>query len=425
MTVDPNFAAGLAYVYLMYTVRPDVDVGIFTPTYTRVARFEDVGGVGTNKFILIGNNFTDGICQCFDSHGPGDLHFGLDGTLFISHGDAASYQDADLGNNDLQGAGHLCTQVYGPLGQDIGAWRSQSLNSLSGKIIRIDPATGLGVGPSTGLVPNPYYDAANPNSFASKVWARGLRNPYRFAVIPGTPLPGWLAVGDVGYYTYEELNIVKSPGMNFGWPCWEGLHKSTYYIATNTCIAYYANVTGPDWPVFDMPHYSDPTIANFIGNCITAGFFYSGSLYPAAYQNALLFGDYGQGWLKAIWLNADGSLQKVQDWVQLTASTDIVKIAPHPVTGNLLALSYGGDAVQNKGRITEIPPSSRRPRLRAVSCRWWLSSPRRAPTTSSAGPSRSCGTLATARPLAPLLTPRTPLRSTECTLCASPSTPRA
>jgi hypothetical protein len=54
---------------------------------------------------------------------------------------------SDAGNNNLQGYGNLCTAVFGPLGQDLGAFRAQSFNSLGGKVIRIDPATGMGVAP--------------------------------------------------------------------------------------------------------------------------------------------------------------------------------------------------------------------------------------------------------------------------------------
>jgi hypothetical protein len=34
--------------------------------------------------------------------------------------------------------------------------------------------------------------------------------------------PGDLFVIEVGEGEYEEVNAVTSPGMNFGWPCWQG-----------------------------------------------------------------------------------------------------------------------------------------------------------------------------------------------------------
>lgn len=72
--------------------------------------------------------------------------------------------------------------------QDVGAMRSQILQSLSGKLIRIDPGTGQGICPGVGTyqVHNPYCDG-NPNSRASKIYATGLRNPFRMNVRPYEP----------------------------------------------------------------------------------------------------------------------------------------------------------------------------------------------------------------------------------------------
>ena len=64
--------------------------------------------------------------------------------------------------------------------ENVGAFRSQMIDSLSGKVLRLDPLTGNGV-PS-----NPYYDPANPRAPRSRVWALGLRNPFRMTLRPGT-----------------------------------------------------------------------------------------------------------------------------------------------------------------------------------------------------------------------------------------------
>jgi hypothetical protein len=64
--------------------------------------------------------------------------------------------------------------------EDIGAFRSQLVDSLSGKVLRIDPATG------NGLPRNPYDDIADPRSARSRVWALGLRNPFRMSLRPDT-----------------------------------------------------------------------------------------------------------------------------------------------------------------------------------------------------------------------------------------------
>ena len=49
-----------------------------------------------------------------------------------------------------------------------------------------------------------------------------MRNPFRFAVRPGT---GEVWIGDVGWNTWEEINRIQSPTAavtNLGWPCYEG-----------------------------------------------------------------------------------------------------------------------------------------------------------------------------------------------------------
>ena len=62
------------------------------------------------------------------------------------------------------------------------------------------------------------------------MWALGLRNPFRFDIKPDTPPGTILVVGcDVGWATYEEINIVQA-GANLGWPCWEGLRHLLVYV---------------------------------------------------------------------------------------------------------------------------------------------------------------------------------------------------
>ncbi len=57
-------------------------------------------------------------------------------------------------------------------------YRSQMPNSYNGKVLRLDPLTGNGIGPVNGLKPNPYYNAQNPASVESRTWAKGVRNSY-------------------------------------------------------------------------------------------------------------------------------------------------------------------------------------------------------------------------------------------------------
>ena len=102
-----------------------------------------------------GTPVRDCIASDEDSHTIGTIAFGPDKSLYISSGDGSNYINVDA-----------------------RALRAQNLDSLNGKILRIDPMTG------NGLPDNPFFQAGDPGSNRSKVWARGLRNPFRFAVNP-------------------------------------------------------------------------------------------------------------------------------------------------------------------------------------------------------------------------------------------------
>ncbi len=82
------------------------------------------------------------------SHTVGMIRFLSDGTLLLSNGDGVDFNVED------------------PL-----ALRAQDLDSYAGKILRIRPD-------DTAPSDNPFYDGTN--SIRSKVYAYGLRNPYRF-----------------------------------------------------------------------------------------------------------------------------------------------------------------------------------------------------------------------------------------------------
>jgi glucose/arabinose dehydrogenase len=129
-------------------------------------------------------------------HYGGQLHFGPDGLLYISTGD-----------------GGLVT----PNGEP-----ARDLNSLLGKILRIDP---LPQGGKPYSIPpsNPFVGKDGRN----EIFAYGLRNPFRFS-FDGERI----AIADVGQDTREEINFLRvtaASGVNFGWPQYEGdiIHDDT------------------------------------------------------------------------------------------------------------------------------------------------------------------------------------------------------
>ncbi len=118
----------------------------------------------TNETILLT------IDQPYSNHNGGCINFGPDGYLYIGMGDGGSGGDP---NN-----------------------YSQNLNSLLGKMLRIDVDNG-----------SP-YTIPNDNPYGDEIWASGLRNPWKFSFDTNGDL--WIA--DVGQYTWEE--IIKLAGTN-------------------------------------------------------------------------------------------------------------------------------------------------------------------------------------------------------------------
>ncbi|WP_276503156.1 PQQ-dependent sugar dehydrogenase [Terrimonas pollutisoli] len=252
--LDPGFTTtNGGYIYLLYVVDRhylktggDPDNG-YNPipanidqqgaTIGRITRYNTTvsGGILSadlnSREVLLGESITTGIPILHKSHSVGSLAFAADGTLLATTGDGASYDDTDVGavtnadpniHNNVFYIDALADGIITPK-EDVGAFRSQMLSSLSGKLLRLNKENG------NGMSSNPFFDPAAPRSAKSRVWALGFRNPFRMSVKPGAgstnPTAGDIGevfVGDVGFGLSEELNIVKSPGQNFGWPIYEG-----------------------------------------------------------------------------------------------------------------------------------------------------------------------------------------------------------
>src|SRR5262249_26496197 len=172
--LDPDFGRN-GYLYLCYVARRPY-------SHHRVSRFTaagDVAAPGSELVLLEGDDQAKLGGKVPAGHQGGALHFGADGKLYVAIGD-----------------------------QTAGA-PSQSLSSFQGKLLRINADGSIPAG-------NPFADAARGKYRA--IWARGLRNPFCFAVQAGT---GRIFVNDVGENTWEEINEAVAGG-NYGWPLGEG-----------------------------------------------------------------------------------------------------------------------------------------------------------------------------------------------------------
>ena len=187
-----------------------------------------------------------------------------DGTLWVSIGDSASFTVVD------------------PL-----ALRALDTNQPYGKLLHIR-ADG------SGVPTNPFYDTAAPSSWRSRVYASGFRNPWRFTLDPSSGVP---VVGDVGWSTTEEIDIVQ-PGTSYGWPCWEGPAQTQGYKDLAACTGV-SNAA----PLFSYPHGP-------LGTAVMGGVGYTGTSYPAAYQGAYFFGDLAAKRLYTLVYDGQGKLTR-------------------------------------------------------------------------------------------------------------------
>ncbi|MFK8112025.1 MAG: DUF4347 domain-containing protein [Rubripirellula sp.] len=239
-----------------------------------------------------GTYLQDFIPSDSESHTVGGLAFAPDGSLFVSIGDGASYNQVD-----------------------VRADRVQDIDSLSGKILRIDPLTG------DGLSNNPFYNG-NPDANRSKVYQLGLRNPFRISV---NPTDGQLFVGDVGWGQWEEVNAA-GPGANFGWPFYEGGSGNSLvqgsYASTPEGQAFFASSVTVEPSIYALNHAADGI------NAIVMGDTYTGALYGSEYTGDVFFNDLGQGIVRHASIDSLGNVTDVQTFA--TGANVVVGISQGP-----------------------------------------------------------------------------------------------
>jgi glucose/arabinose dehydrogenase len=248
---DPNFATN-HYVYVYYTVPATATL----PAHNRLSRFTadpsnpDVALAGSESRIMEMDNLGT---ECI--HNGSALHFGPDGKLYISTG-----ENGNTAN-------------------------SQSLKTVLGKILRINPVleNADGTNPdSTFPSDNPFYNSTTGKNRA--IYVLGLRNPFTFAFQRGT---GRMFIDDVGASTWEEINDgIK--GRNYGWPTTEGPAKPPVAGLTN--------------PIFAYMHFSGTPQ----GCAITGGDFYNPAPlcsgeppfgFPSSYVGKYFFMDLCTRWI--------------------------------------------------------------------------------------------------------------------------------
>ncbi|MEM3064700.1 MAG: PQQ-dependent sugar dehydrogenase [Candidatus Nitrosotenuis sp.] len=174
IALDPDFEKN-HYTYLYYTYSD------LLSTYNRVSRFVEKDNKLSDETILIDKIPGAAI------HDGGRIRFGPDSKLYITTGDAAN---ANL---------------------------AQDINSLAGKILRINP---------DGTIPsdNPFPD--------SPVYSYGHRNPQGLDWDPKT---GKLVAAEHGPsgergFAHDEINVIEV-GKNYGWPSIVGDESDPRFVS--------------------------------------------------------------------------------------------------------------------------------------------------------------------------------------------------
>ena len=352
LDVHPKYPE-VPYVYLLYSVHdkshkpPQPSL---VSTFGRLVRYTAEGNVAVkhSEKILIGNGPEDGIQNCSSFHSVGAVKVASDGSVYVSAGEGASWKGVDIGDR-----GDGCDLLFGA-DQATGARRAQQLNSLAGKVLRVDSELGL------GLPDNPFYNG-DPHSPTSRIFGIGLRNPFRFALwetMGATPL---LYVGDVGWTNWEEITTVRA-GTNAGWPCFEGPVNVKAYnkhsVVNQLCqpVRHDENLAFPllSWNR-SKPRkhwFSGHPRGNFTGHTVSCLEFYTGDQFPQRYRGALFFADYGEEWIKVLWVDDQHHLDRVEDFAGVDSPLGLVGVDTpvdlemNPTNGELLYVSISAGQVR-------------------------------------------------------------------------------
>jgi cytochrome c len=299
-------------------------------------------------------------------HTGGSIAFGPGNTLFVSTGDNSTPFDEP--NTPYPSHG------FAPLDDRPGHFQYDSrrgagnTNDLRGKILRIK------------IKPDGSYEIPDGNLFSKgaaktrpEIYIMGDRNPYRIAVDKKNGFLYWGEVGpdanndsldSRGPRGYDEVNQARKAGF-FGWPLFVGDNYAYHlhdYAADVNGAAFDAakpvndsrNNTGlrelpPAQPAFIWyPYAVSPEFPELGsgGRCAMAGPVFYTDLYPEAtrmpdyYNGKFFMYDWVRGWFKAVTLQPDGDLDKIEPFMEHTKFNAPVDVEMGP-DGKIYVLEYG------------------------------------------------------------------------------------
>ena len=239
----------------------------------RSDRLENIDVPPSDYDPVTGEAVQDYIKVDSTSHAGGGMAFGPDGALYIATGDGIAFNFTD------------------PRGVSV-----QDVNTLTGKVLRIDPITG------DGFADNPFA-TSDLSENASKVYQLGLRNPFRLTFDQN----GNLLISETGWNAYEEINS-GPPGANYGWPFYEGgdngiIIETDGYKDLPEAAAFYDAVAAGDIVISSAfrAFSHDSNAPGFQVQAITgSSTVYSGGRYEGNFDNHYFFADFSGNEIYAV-----------------------------------------------------------------------------------------------------------------------------
>ena len=282
----PDYQSNGRFFVNLVNANGDVEVR----SYTRSAGNPDIANPAGTTIITVAHPGQT-------NHNGGTVAFGPDGYLYVSIGDGGG--GGDPGEN------------------------AQNINSLLGKILRLDVNGDAFPGDTTRNYAIPSDNPFVGQPGADEIWAYGLRNPWRLSFDSAT---GDLYIGDVGQSAREEIDFqpAGTGGLNYGWDTREGTLP----------------FEGPDSPEFADPIFEYPRT---LGQSVTGGYVYHG---PApGLQGSYVFADFLSNRVWSLRVENGHAIDVIERTGQIvTGGAPLSQIASFGVDGNgaLYAISLAG-----------------------------------------------------------------------------------
>jgi glucose/arabinose dehydrogenase len=305
LAFDPDYA-NTGHFWVYYTQSAAPNGAIVVERYTALGDPATSSAADASSGVIV----LGPVSHPVSNHNGGNVLFGPDGKLWLAIGDGGDGNDT------------------GPNHHEPGGNAQWDL-SLLGKLLRIN---------KDGTIPtdNPFVGSA---TVLEPIWAKGLRNTWRFSFDRET---GDLWMGDVGQNSREEIDFQAASstgGENYGWRCMEGFNCTS--LSGCTC-----NDPGLVLPVQTYGHGT--------GKCsVTGGYVYRGDAIPDL-AGSYFYADYCTAQVWSFRYNGVA----VTEFVERTTELD-----PAGATAIQLVTSFGESAngelyiVDQNGEIFRLKPA--------------------------------------------------------------------